>query len=96
LIEFFRSEIIELLKGLGMAWREDSTNIDIDYTRNKLRLQLIPLLESEYNPKIKEHIASLSRQACDITDRLERDASSINEVLRRNPLPYAIHTKAAA
>ncbi|WP_318534081.1 tRNA lysidine(34) synthetase TilS [Acetomicrobium flavidum] len=92
LIEFFRSEIIELLKGLEMAWREDSTNIDIDYTRNKIRLQLIPLLESEYNPKIKEHIASLSRQACDITDRLERDASSINEVLRRNPLPYAMAT----
>ena len=92
LIEFFRSEIVELLNGLGMTWREDSTNIETKYTRNKIRLQLIPILENEYNPKIKEHIASLSRQACDITDQLERDAISINGILRRDPLPYAIAT----
>ena len=92
LIEFDRSEIIELLDGLKMSWRVDSTNLEVDYTRNKIRLHLIPLLEKEYNPRVKEHIATLSRQAVGIVSQLEAQAEKINNLLRRKPLPYTIIT----
>ncbi len=41
----------------------DSSNLETEYTRNKLRLQLIPQLEKDYNPKIKEALYNLAKLA---------------------------------
>lgn len=41
----------------------DSSNLETEYTRNKLRLQLIPHLENTYNPKIKEALVNLASLA---------------------------------
>lgn len=41
----------------------DSSNLETDYTRNKLRLELIPYLEKKYNPKIRETLISLASLA---------------------------------
>jgi tRNA(Ile)-lysidine synthase len=40
-----------------MAWREDASNSDTVYLRNRIRHQLLPLLE-EYNPAIRERLAA--------------------------------------
>jgi tRNA(Ile)-lysidine synthase len=58
-----RSEIEAWLKQIGQSWREDSSNTDAAYTRNKVRHSLLPIL-AEYNPQIVsqlDHIASLAR-----------------------------------
>ena len=52
-----RSDIEEYLANKKQTFREDSSNTSVKYLRNKIRLQLIPLLE-EMNPKIKETIKS--------------------------------------
>jgi tRNA(Ile)-lysidine synthase len=39
---------------LGQAWREDESNLDHRFLRNRVRHQLLPLLESEYNPNLRE------------------------------------------
>jgi len=88
LIDFTRREITDLLEGLSINWREDSTNVDVNYARNKIRLQLIPLLEREYNPKIRKHIAFLSRQAFETANLLENEAAKINGLVGIKPLPY--------
>lgn len=41
----------------------DSSNLETEYTRNKVRLQLIPQLEKDYNPKIKEALFNLAKLA---------------------------------
>ncbi len=41
----------------------DSSNLETDYTRNKLRLELIPRLEKEYNPRIREALYGLAALA---------------------------------
>ncbi|BAU22831.1 tRNA(Ile)-lysidine synthetase [Caldimicrobium thiodismutans] len=38
----------------GLNWREDPTNQDLRIPRNKIRHILIPFLEKNFNPKIKE------------------------------------------
>ena len=50
-----KDEIYDFLKENKIEYREDSSNKDDKYLRNKIRLHLIPLLE-EINPSIKETI----------------------------------------
>jgi tRNA(Ile)-lysidine synthase len=52
------------LKEIGQPWREDSTNHDITYTRNRLRHELLPIL-AEYNPGIQNQLAHLAALARD-------------------------------
>jgi tRNA(Ile)-lysidine synthase len=57
-----RAEVEAYLKALGQAWREDSSNRHLTYTRNRIRHELLPLLE-EWNPQIREHLAQMSALA---------------------------------
>lgn len=45
-----RKEIEEYLKGQGIVWVTDSTNLELEYTRNKIRHQIIPVME-QINPQ---------------------------------------------
>ncbi|WP_071144925.1 tRNA lysidine(34) synthetase TilS [Bacteroides ihuae] len=54
-----RSEIITYLKQIEQAYVTDSTNLQDEYTRNKIRLNLIPLMQG-INPSIKESLARTS------------------------------------
>ncbi|MBW4056413.1 MAG: tRNA lysidine(34) synthetase TilS [Proteobacteria bacterium] len=57
LLEISRSEIEQYLHCCGLKWREDASNSDIVYVRNRIRHQLLPLLE-EYNPAIRSCLAA--------------------------------------
>ena len=49
----YRKEIEAYLDAIGQTYVTDSTNLEDEYTRNKIRLNLIPLME-EINPSIKK------------------------------------------
>lgn len=57
LLEISRSEIEQYLHARGVSWREDASNSDTAYLRNRIRHQLLPLLE-EYNPAIRSSLAA--------------------------------------
>ena len=59
------------LKG-GIAFREDQSNRLSRFTRNRVRHELMPAIES-YNPRIREALARLSRSACLELDYLEQE-----------------------
>jgi len=40
----------------GLAWREDPTNASLAPRRNRIRALLLPLLEREFNPRVREAI----------------------------------------
>lgn len=61
LIEITRNEIDEYLKNINVIPRIDSSNQSLDYQRNKIRLELIPLLEKEYKPNIKKILWNTSQ-----------------------------------
>jgi tRNA(Ile)-lysidine synthase len=52
------------LNGLGQSWREDSSNRNLSFTRNRIRHKLLPLLE-EWNPRLREHLAQMAELARD-------------------------------
>jgi tRNA(Ile)-lysidine synthase len=64
LLQTKRSEIEAYLNALGQPWREDSTNRHLTFTRNRIRHELLPLLEG-WNPRLREHLAQMAKLAHD-------------------------------
>jgi tRNA(Ile)-lysidine synthase len=52
------------LRALGQGWREDSSNRHLTFTRNRIRHELLPLLEG-WNPRLREHLAQMAELARD-------------------------------
>lgn len=60
-----RAEILDYLTSLGQDYVTDSTNLQDEFMRNKLRLHVIPLLET-LNPSVSETIAETARRLSDV------------------------------
>lgn len=58
-----RKDLLFYLQSIGQNWREDSTNEQSKFTRNRVRQLLLPLLESEFNPSITENLTELAEIA---------------------------------
>src|SRR5882724_654803 len=54
LLKVRRVEIMEYLAAKKLSYREDKSNADTRFTRNRIRHELLPLLEREYNPAIRD------------------------------------------
>ncbi|MEZ4598652.1 MAG: tRNA lysidine(34) synthetase TilS [Syntrophotaleaceae bacterium] len=61
LLPFSRGEILDFLMHQKLDFREDASNRDRCFTRNRIRLDLLPLLQ-EFNPRVEERLAGLSRR----------------------------------
>ena len=53
LVGFTRQNIETFLVSIDIVPRQDATNTDTDYLRNRIRVELIPQLARDYNPNIK-------------------------------------------
>jgi tRNA(Ile)-lysidine synthase len=65
LLEIDRSEIEAWLREHGVAWREDETNRDRTYARNRLRHEILPLLRDGFNPQLDQALSNLATLARD-------------------------------
>lgn len=72
-----RADILDYLQELGQPYREDATNQDLRYTRNRIRHELLPLLSQQYNPAIIRLLASLADQAEQMYHREETEAQAL-------------------
>jgi tRNA(Ile)-lysidine synthase len=63
LLQTRRAEIVAYLKQIGLEWREDSTNTETVFTRNRLRHELLPQIAGSFNPEIVDSLASLAEIA---------------------------------
>ena len=98
-----RREIGDYLKEHGVPHVEDESNADPAYTRNRVRLRLLPLLE-ELNPRAMEHICAAAARLREDEAELSRQAERISgqgldipeglavnvEPLREAPRPIAL------
>ena len=64
LLSTTRAEVEAYLAALGQQWREDSSNRHPTFTRNRIRHELLPLLEG-WNPRLREHLAQMAQLALD-------------------------------
>ena len=74
-----RMDITAYLEEENLSYRIDSTNIEKDKQRNRIRLELIPHLEENYNAKIKKSLATLGETALQNSDYLEAKAKALFE-----------------
>jgi len=59
LIEIRKDELIDYLKLEKLSYRIDASNYSTRYVRNRIRIELLPELEKNYNPRIKEILSRL-------------------------------------
>ena len=65
MLDVTRAEVEEFLRARGIAWREDASNQDVRFARNRIRHNLLPQLAREWNPRISvtlSHLADLARE----------------------------------
>ena len=73
----WRKDITAYLEEEDLSYRIDSTNIETDKLRNRIRLELIPHIEENYNAKIKKSLATLGETALQNSDYLEAKAKAL-------------------
>jgi tRNA(Ile)-lysidine synthase len=71
-----RAEIESFLKSINQPWREDSSNTDTAFTRNKIRHELLPQLRA-YNPNLDQTLANLAELAREEEARWQTELSRI-------------------
>ncbi|HOY62006.1 MAG: tRNA(Ile)-lysidine synthase [bacterium ADurb.Bin236] len=82
-----RPEIEAFCAESGLAFRTDSSNADMRHTRNRMRLSLLPLIESEFNPRARENIVKFADLLRDDIDLLEMiaGAAAADALIERGP-----------
>jgi tRNA(Ile)-lysidine synthase len=58
-----REQVLQYLEGRALLWREDATNADRRFSRNRIRHELLPQLAREWNPRIANRLADLAELA---------------------------------
>ncbi len=63
LLGFRRARLLEFLRERGQSWREDSSNRDVAFLRNRVRHRLLPLIGEEFGEAAIEHMGELAEIA---------------------------------
>lgn len=63
ILEIWRQDILAYLNEVGLNHRDDETNRDQRFVRNRIRGELLPLLARRYNPNIKHTLTQLADQS---------------------------------
>ena len=58
-----RAELVGYLGEIGQGWREDSSNLSRDHARNRVRQELLPWVEINLNPSVRERLAETAEIA---------------------------------
>lgn len=76
-----REQIEEYLRNQEAVWRVDGTNLKTDYTRNRIRLEVLPALSAAVNQRAAEHIAAAGMHLQRVEEYLERETKRLTDHL---------------
>lgn len=74
LLTFSKEDIYAYAKHKGIPYWEDATNAENDYSRNRYRNLILPLLKEE-NPAVEDHLADLALQVQDLSQTIHQLAA---------------------
>jgi tRNA(Ile)-lysidine synthase len=75
LLETRHHELQQYLKQISQSWREDPSNLSSQFTRNRVRHLLLPMLEREFNPAAAESLGELAELARGEEDYWQNEVS---------------------
>ncbi len=78
-IETSRSDVREFLRAAGIAFREDASNADLSIPRNRIRHELLPLLDARFSSGIVDVLdreAAIAREDADYLEESARAAAA--------------------
>ncbi|MFZ4619660.1 MAG: tRNA lysidine(34) synthetase TilS [Bacteroidota bacterium] len=82
-----RAEVLNYAKANGIKFRNDSSNMKDDYTRNYLRNSVIPMLEQRINPSLNDTIRNTSTVLRSIADHLNIETDrAFKKVISNNEI----------
>ena len=73
LLSLSAAELRQYCTDRGIFWREDSTNEDLYYARNRVRKVLLPLLEEDFSPSVTDIL-------CRTAEHLQTDEMFLEEL----------------
>jgi tRNA(Ile)-lysidine synthase len=66
-----RQQVEEYLTSLGQPFRHDASNLDPRFLRNRVRAELLPALERDYNPQLRQALCETADVAAAESDFLD-------------------------
>jgi tRNA(Ile)-lysidine synthase len=63
MLDLKRQDVLDYLAAIGQEYRTDATNQDSQWSRNRLRHELLPQLRERYNPQVNTAVLRLAMQA---------------------------------
>ncbi|HEX4489347.1 MAG TPA: tRNA lysidine(34) synthetase TilS [Terriglobales bacterium] len=77
LLQTRRSQLEAYLQLVNQSWREDESNNDQRHTRNRVRHTILPLLERELNPSLREALAETADLSRDEEDYWKQEVARV-------------------
>jgi tRNA(Ile)-lysidine synthase len=77
LLDCRRTDLRAWLAARGLAFVEDETNADVTIARNRVRVELLPLLAARFNPSIVEVLADQAELARDVWAWMNDEAAQL-------------------
>jgi tRNA(Ile)-lysidine synthase len=72
-----RREILGYLEELRQPYRQDASNVDVQFTRNRIRHQLLPNLAEHFNPAVVEALLRLGSMAGEVQTVIDAIVSDL-------------------
>ena len=88
LIDLTRHHTVSYCRNYGIDYRDDSTNYMRDFARNRVRLDLMPALKEQLNPRIVDALGRISRTAAAQVDYMEQQADLLWAQIAGEPLTH--------
>lgn len=79
LLTFSHAQLAEYCALQGVAYRHDSSNDDLQYTRNRVRHQLLPFLEQSFNGEVRQALLRTAQLLQEDEACLARKADELYE-----------------
>lgn len=77
ILSMTRPDVLSYLAALGQDYRTDASNLDVRFTRNRVRHQLLPQLRSSFNPDVDTALRRLAAQAGETQEAIESLAARL-------------------
>ncbi len=95
LLAVTRADVLAHLAAINQPFREDASNADPRFTRNRIRHELLPLLRT-FNPDVVSALAHLAEHASEAHEVLTAAAADLLAKAERPRAPNAVILDAAA